>query len=165
MRIKCRLKRVIVAEPYLVCKVCGQKKDRVEFPPSGRLCWVCAKVRNRRQRISLPEDRGKRHGPIQRLLANRLRQRLSKAVVRGSKAGSAVSDLGCSMQDFRVFIERQFSPGMTWMNYGEWHLDHKIPLITFDLAERTAFLAATNYMNYQPLWAKDNLIKGRKIIT
>lgn len=73
-------------------------------------------------------------------------------------------DLGCSLGEFKLYIENQFEPGMTWDNYGtKWHLDHFIPLSYFDLNDRTQFLEAFHYTNVQPLWAKDNLKKSNKL--
>jgi len=62
-------------------------------------------------------------------------------------------------------IEAQFKSGMTWENWSRtgWHLDHIKPLSSFDLSDRAQFLEACHYTNYQPLWAKDNLIKGKKV--
>jgi hypothetical protein len=51
---------------------------------------------------------------------------------------------------------------MTWDNYGDWHLDHKKPLISFDLTDLEQFRVAAHYTNLQPLWALDNLKKGSK---
>ena len=96
-------------------------------------------------------------------LSKRLRNRLYMALKIGSKSGSAVRDLGCSISQFRLYIENQFDPGMLWDNYGEWHLDHVLPLSSFDLTDRQQFLEACNWLNYQPLWAEDNILKGAKI--
>jgi hypothetical protein len=91
-----------------------------------------------------------------------LRSRLSHAVC--GKAGSAVRDLGCSIEDLKKYLECKFQDGMTWDNYGlhGWHIDHIIPLSSFDLTDREQFLKACHYTNLQPLWAKDNLIKGSR---
>jgi len=95
-------------------------------------------------------------------IAGRLRSRLWHVIRDNQKVGSAVRDLGCSFGQFRLYIENQFEPGMTWDNYGEWHLDHVQPLASFDLTDRSQFLTACNWLNYQPLWAKENINKGAK---
>lgn len=98
-------------------------------------------------------------------LSHYLRRRMNSAIKRNQKNGSAVSDLGCTIQFFKTHIESKFLNGMTWNNHGEWHLDHIRPLASFDFSDRNQFLQAAHYTNYQPLWAKDNLCKGASIIS
>lgn len=102
---------------------------------------------------------------IQHNLAVSLRNRLYMALKRGDKTGSAVDDLGCSIKEFKKYLESKFTDGMNWKNKGRggWHLDHIIPLSSFDLTNRDEFLEACHYTNIQPLWEKDNLIKSNKI--
>lgn len=103
-------------------------------------------------------------------LSQNLRNRLSR-VLRGKiKGGSAVSDLGCSVDKLLQHLEVLFKLGMSWDNYGHkkgikcWHIDHIIPLAAFDLTDREQFLAACHYTNLQPLWAEENMRKGAKIL-
>lgn len=93
-------------------------------------------------------------------LATLLRERLYSAIVGKSKAGSAIQDLGCDLSALMSHLEVQFTKGMTWDNYGQWHIDHIKPLCSFDLTDRIQFLQACHYKNLQPLWAQDNKIKG-----
>lgn len=80
---------------------------------------------------------------------------------RGSrKAGGAVKDLGCSVGELLSHLERQFSSGMTWDNYGEWEIDHIKPLSKFDLTDPVQFKEAANFKNLQPLWKEENKKKG-----
>jgi hypothetical protein len=92
-------------------------------------------------------------------LAVLIRNRLNEALFGHRKNGSAVRDLGCTLDEFRVYIEARFAPGMSWANHGEWHLDHVRELALFDLTEREQLLQACHYTNYQPLWEADNLAK------
>ena len=91
-----------------------------------------------------------------------VRSRLSKAIINNRKAGSAVSDLGCSIEELKRHLESQFQPGMTWDNYGRygWHIDHIKALSKFNLTDPEEFREACHYTNLQPLWAEDNLRKG-----
>lgn len=93
-----------------------------------------------------------------------LRTRLGAAIRGNFKTGSAVRDLGCSIAEFRDYIAAKFQPGMSWDNWGEWHLDHIRPLAAFDLSDRARILVACHYTNYQPLWALDNRLKGASVI-
>jgi hypothetical protein len=93
-----------------------------------------------------------------------LRTRLSMALKQGNKSGSAVKDLGCSIGFLKSYLQSLFQSGMSWTNYGEWHIDHIKPLARFDLTNRKEFLKACNYTNLQPLWAKDNIRKGANFI-
>ena len=94
-------------------------------------------------------------------LAAMLRSRLYCARKKQSKVGSAVSDLGCTLDVLKEHLEKQFQVGMSWDNYGRagWHIDHIKPLASFDLTNRIQFLQAAHYTNLQPLWAHDNLSK------
>lgn len=95
-----------------------------------------------------------------------LRSRLNHAIKNNQKAGSAVSDLGCSINELKIHLECLFQPGMAWDNYGlkGWHIDHIKPLSSFDLSDSEQFKEACHYTNLQPLWAKDNLRKSDKYV-
>ena len=97
---------------------------------------------------------------IQFRLSKVLRGRLFRALKRNQKTGSAVRDLGCSILEFKTYLESKFQSGMTWDNQGEWHIDHIKPLASFDLTNRDQFLIACHYTNLQPLWATENIVKS-----
>lgn len=98
-------------------------------------------------------------------LARQLRIRLRNALQGKTKKGSAVRDLGCSITDFRKYLESKFQPGMTWENWTHdgWHIDHIQPLASFNLEEINELRKACHYTNLQPLWAGENLRKGAQI--
>jgi hypothetical protein len=95
-----------------------------------------------------------------------LRSRLLRSLKNEWKSGSAVKDLGCTIDEFKTYLESKFQLGMNWNNHGPcgWHIDHIKPLASFDLTDRKQLLMACHYTNLQPLWATDNLIKGDKQI-
>ena len=104
---------------------------------------------------------------IQYKLSCRLRSRLRCALQGNYKSGSAVADLGCSIDELKMYLESKFQTDMTWDNwsYEGWHIDHIVPLASFDLTDRKQLLLACHYTNLQPLWAIDNLSKGDSIIS
>jgi hypothetical protein len=96
-----------------------------------------------------------------RVLSN-LRSRLYRAFKNASldKKYSTKDLLGCTSKELRIHIERQFAKDMSWDNYGEWHIDHIIPLSSGKTQEEINFLC--HYSNLQPLWALDNIKKGNR---
>ena len=77
---------------------------------------------------------------------------------------SSIELLGCSLIEYKEYLERLFFDGMTWENYGHdtWHIDHIKPKCKFDLRIQSERLFCFNYRNTQPLWAFDNISKGAK---
>lgn len=109
--------------------------------------------------------RNKLDTDIQFKLSHGLRDRLRKAIKGNQKSGSAITDLGCSIEKFKLWLEMQWDEKMNWDNYGVngWHIDHKIPLDSFDLSNKEEFIKACHFSNLQPMWAKDNFSKGNRI--
>lgn len=72
--------------------------------------------------------------------------------------------VGYTIADLVPHLERQFLPGMSWANYGVWHIDHRRPIssFAFTCAEDQDFITCWALSNLQPLWAEDNLTKGAR---
>ena len=70
--------------------------------------------------------------------------------------------LGCTIEEFRIYIQSKFKKGMNIENHGEWHLDHIIPLVSATTEED--IIKLNHYTNFQPLWAEENLSKGSRTI-
>jgi hypothetical protein len=112
-----------------------------------------------RNRIYL---RDKYANDIQFRLSVNLRNRLRAAIKGNSKKGSAVYDLGCTIEELKLRLESMWLEGMSWDNYTHkgWHIDHIKPLSSFDLTDPEQLKEACHYTNLQPLWALDNLKKS-----
>ena len=93
-----------------------------------------------------------------------LRKRTYSAFkTKGYKKTSQTQEmLGVDWEVCKAHIERQFTKGMNWSNYGEWQIDHIIPLASAKNEKELRKLC--HYRNLQPLWAVDNLNKSDKII-
>lgn len=68
--------------------------------------------------------------------------------------------VGCSVDELRAYLEKQFTDGMTWENQGEWHIDHIRPCASFNLDNEIERHMCFHYTNLQPLWAFDNMSKN-----
>ena len=64
-------------------------------------------------------------------------------------------------QDLAAHLQRQFTKRMSWAKFcaGLIHIDHRIPLASFDMTDEAQARAAWALTNLQPLWAPDNQSK------
>lgn len=146
------------------------------------------KIRYEQNKIDiLAKNRKRRATPHARKLANaarkkvlqknpsfkigqNMRSRVRSALLQQclSKTGdiSTFELLGCTREFLKEYIEAKFLPNMNWNNYGlkGWHIDHIIPCSSFDLTDKEQLKKCFHYTNLQPLWWKDNLSKGNKIL-
>lgn len=105
-------------------------------------------------------------------LKNDIKRTLYKAFKRAgfTKSSKTFDILGCSYEDFKLHIEKQFEPWMNWdnrgtcsKNYNEtWQLDHIIPISSANNEEE--IIKLNHYTNLRPLCSRKNLEKGNKII-
>ena len=79
------------------------------------------------------------------------------------KAGTSDKILGYSREDLIARLEVNLQLGMSWDNYGEWHIDHTIPISHFLRKGETRPQIINALSNLRPLWAKDNLSKGASL--
>lgn len=86
-------------------------------------------------------------------------------VLKG-KDGRKTKDLiGYTAEDLMAHLQRQFVVGMSWDNYGQWHVDHIQPLASFTFTgpDDPEIKRAWGLPNLRPLWAEDNLKKKDSI--
>ena len=96
-------------------------------------------------------------------ILDRCRKRLYKAINGTAKSAPTIKLIGCTVEELLKHLESQFTDGMSWDNYGEWHIDHIIPCASFNFKNEEEQYRCFNYKNLQPLWAIDNFIKGSKM--
>jgi prenyltransferase beta subunit len=88
-----------------------------------------------------------------------LRSRLYTAIKKYKKSAATTKIVGCSIEFLKAYLQAKFKQGMSWKNYGKWHIDHIRPCASFDLSKSSEQRKCFHYTNLQPLWAKDNLRK------
>jgi len=143
------------------CLQCGELF--VSDNPKSRLCETCRADGKERERIQRSKCKTRRSREKRATdPAFRLKRRISeqlRAVLHGQK-GSTAKWIGCTKVFLISYITSLFTEGMTWENYGTWHIDHIVPQAFFDYTDPEQVRICWNYRNLRPLWATDNLLKG-----
>ena len=121
------------------------------------------KTRPEKEIVQAKKDRAKRLSIPQ----NRLNSNMSRRVRYSIKNKNRLSWqklLGYTISELILHLEVQFQDGMSWKNYGMWHIDHIRPLVAFSFSsyKDIEFTECWALSNLQPLWAKDNMSKSSK---
>lgn len=90
-------------------------------------------------------------------LANNIRSRMYQALKKNSKYEPTLRLLGCSIKEYKLYLERRFDENMNWENYGKyWSIDHIKELYKFDLSDPIQQKEAFHFTNTQPLSVEEN---------
>jgi len=140
-------------------KICTNKECKLEWQRKKAL------ERYHRDKIKIMD---RRKNNIEYCILNKLRMRISCAVKsQGThKSARTLMLVGCTVNELKQYLEKQFKEGMGWNNYGKdgWVIDHIIPCASFDLTKEEEQKNCFNYTNLQPLWAQENKIKHTKVL-
>lgn len=163
-----------VPKTHMTCKDCGLSVRRTSSKQVRCIsCSRPARSEYLKQRRLANLDAHRKAGrkaaalrlkcPIKRLHANA--SRMVRYCLRsvGGKAGTSLARvLGYTAADLAKHIERQFVPGMSWENMGEWEIDHIRPISSFDikLKQDEAFQECWALANLRPLWRQENRAKS-----
>jgi hypothetical protein len=144
------------------CKEC-QKVMRREYYSNNKEFENNYQINYRKKNPNYNKDwqKNKRENDVMFRLCGNLRARICNIIK--NKTSKTLDSIGLDIEEFKKFIESKFQDGMCWENYGEWHVDHIIPLSNGKNIEE--ILKLNHYTNLQPLWAKENLTKSNKILT
>lgn len=95
------------------------------------------------------------------MVRNRLKMFLKTKKI--TKRNKTFDLIGCTPEELKTHIEKQFKPGMSWDNWGRntWHIDHAVPFGAANTMEDIEMLC--HYSNLQPMWAKENIKKRDKL--
>lgn len=154
------------------CKVCHglqNKKNRNKYKEYdqeyAKKNWIKLKndpnYQSKHREYQKEYKRQKRQNPEYRLKEN-LRTYFYRTIT--SKTNSVFEYLGCSTEELKVYLEKQFDVNMNWENYGKyWEIDHINPIENFNFNNETEIYQCWNYLNLQPLTLKQNRTKRFKI--
>jgi hypothetical protein len=79
-----------------------------------------------------------------------------------NKFNKTFNILGYSLDDLIKHLENQFTNGMSWDNYGEWHVDHIIGMsnFTFTSINDYEFKKCWELDNLRPMWSTTREVDG-----
>jgi hypothetical protein len=97
-------------------------------------------------------------GHLKGIVSRRVRHALTS-----KKSKKSLEYLGCTAKYFKKHIEKSFVEGMSWENYGDWEIDHIIP-IKYENPTIEEVIERLHWTNTQALWRADNIAKGNRYI-
>jgi hypothetical protein len=113
------------------------------------------------------ERNRKARDPLYKLISN-----FRTAIYQVLKESNVVKNehyfdvLPYSQEELIQHLENQFTDDLTWDNYGEWHVDHIIPISSFNIQEMgdEEFIKCWSLENLQPLWGEENIRKSNSVL-
>jgi hypothetical protein len=177
-------------KPMSYCKTCAKKKarewekDNIDKKREGdkkrSQKWRDTNVERSREKMR----RWKKNNPEKRRQSENLVRKKRRANDPGYKLARYMSTyiavslsggkcgrhweaiVGFTLDELRMHLEKKFSDGMSWENYGQWHVDHVIPksLYRYKSPDDEDFKKCWSLNNLQPLWASDNQSKSNRHI-
>jgi hypothetical protein len=185
----CRLNQWVPKEDELLtCKVCNKEKHHSMFANKGKQkpyeCKICRNAREYNKRESIREEYNRKRREIYQKNKDKINETRRKTLQKRrdedpkyrammalhcrlymavkEKTRKTMELTGCSKEDLINHLESKFTEGMTWENYGKWHIDHIHPCASFNLEDPEEQKRCFHWTNLQPLWAIDNIRKGDK---
>jgi len=106
-----------------------------------------------------------KNNPSLRIKSNfRKRFKMIMKSLKTKSNSNTRSLIGCSTDQLTKHLESKFTKRMSWDNYGTyWHVDHIIPVASFDHTKDNEVALCWHWTNLQPLEAKANMKKSNKI--
>jgi hypothetical protein len=121
---------------------------------------ILRKIKSKRLKIN-EYVRNRRKANLNIRLAHNLRTRIKSLIKSNGKCLRLLELIGCTIEEFKLHLEKQFKDGMTWKNYGKvWHVDHIKPCSLFNLVDQEQQKICFHYTNLQPLLAEENFKKS-----
>lgn len=137
---------------FKTCYICQTEKSYLEFSKQSaakdglaHYCKICAQEKSKKRYIANTErmkEQSRNWAKNNKELARKYRRRhiknnpivkIKKNLQKTAKEKNIKSSIGCSKQEFKMYIESQFTKEMTWENYGKiWGIYKKKKILDFE---------------------------------
>jgi hypothetical protein len=163
----------MIDKTYRICSLCNENKLLTDYFKNNKCkggfypnCKECNNKRNRKFAKNNPDKMliywRKSLENIQRKLKSNISRRIRNSL--SSKKSKTMDYIGCSIDDFKKWLEYQFTNDMNWENYGKvWNIDHVKPCSSFDLTNEENIKECFSWENSRPLNVIENASKNSKI--
>lgn len=144
--------RVHLRQKY--CLTCSALSAKDGLPKYRKRQSAYQSERNRRRRRDIPMVG----------ICERMSSGIKNSLKSGKNGRRWEQLVGYTVKELMEHLERQFLAGMSWDNRGDWHIDHIVPIssFNFDTPDCDDFRRCWALSNLRPLWAGDNIRKNGK---
>lgn len=139
-----------------VCKICWKEENKIFEKNNPRNPYRKKRYEVKKDEIiskQIKYNKQRYKNDIEFKLLNLTRNRLHHFLKGKHKSEGTQAILGIDLTGYKKYLEDLFQKGMTWENFGEWEIDHIIPV-----SKGGSF----HYTNTQPLWMVENRKKSNK---
>jgi hypothetical protein len=93
-----------------------------------------------------------------------IRKKMYKTLSKNHHSATLLAVTGFESSDaVKKHFELIFQDGMTWANYGTWHVGHHLPVAAFDPTDDDDMLSCWNPRNLAPQWADENHVQSCRL--
>ena len=133
-----------------------KQKDREYRLNNKDKCKENQRIWKKKEYMRLKEEGGEAFHYFR--LKDNIKRRI-REILGQEKSERCVYYVGCTLERLKSHLECTFKEGMTWDNYGKWHIDHIFPCVSFDISNDVERRACFHYTNLQALWGDENCRK------
>jgi hypothetical protein len=166
---KCSICKIIksIDEFYINtnrCKICQNEYDSKEIIKTRKREINRIWSKNNKNHINLYMN-NRYHSNVNVKLSCCISSMMNYSLNHNKNGHHWESLVNFTLDNLKIHLQNLFQPGMTWDNYGKWHVDHILPITSFNILSYNDqdFKTCWNLKNLQPLWAEDNRKKSNKV--
>ena len=140
-----------------ICRNCGKTFELAKYELKKQKGFFCTRKCDFEYRA-----KNRKVSDIQNRINRNMRSAVTRYIGEKKEGRRWISLVGYTLKELCEHLEEQFRDGMMWDNYGDWHIDHIIPIskFHFESFDDEGFKKAWALNNIQPLWADENMKKG-----
>lgn len=159
-----------IGEECQICKYCDAVRLITDFRKNRKKCIFCERESDKkyytkeyREKKKIYKNNRIKTDPVYKFIICQ-RRRIYNCIKKKQK--KTIQLLGCNSQEYFNWLQYNFNDSINFENHGTfWHIDHVIPISTFNFENEDEQLLAFNWRNTTPLSAKENSSKNNRLVS